>query len=231
MADIRHIPPPPPWRLCADIRLSAWLAPLELPAGAVPSGWRPVRLGESLVVGAICAEYLPGGTLAYRELAVGALVRKGLRLGVTTPWIWVDSEPSLRGGRRFWAVPKDVARFVERPGDIEVVAPRGPLAKLTFRPGAWPRLRLTAPLRLVQPVAGGVLTAPGRLSGVATPGRARWTFFGPAAALSEKRPWFSVRISQAVFELQPGRVDADDKNRPAASLRRAEGAARKGRTA
>lgn len=51
------------------------------------------------------------GTLRYHEAAVGALVRRGWRIGVLVQRVWVDDLSSLWGGRRLWGIPKELADF------------------------------------------------------------------------------------------------------------------------
>ncbi len=56
-----------------------------------------------------------GALIRYRETPVGpyheVLFSPGVLPGTTIPFIAVDSEPSVQGGRENWTLPKTLARF------------------------------------------------------------------------------------------------------------------------
>jgi hypothetical protein len=52
----------------------------------------------------------------YSELLAAVLVRERSRLSLHTPFMAVDSMPSLRAGRANWALPKTLAEFEDNPG-------------------------------------------------------------------------------------------------------------------
>jgi acetoacetate decarboxylase len=62
--------------------------------------------------GLYLASYGARSSLQYHELiAVPALVRRGVRIGVWISHIYVDDAGSLAGGREIWGLPKLPARF------------------------------------------------------------------------------------------------------------------------
>ena len=83
------------------------------------------------------------------------------RLGLHVPFMAVDSEPSLRGGRRHWALPKTMAAFAREP--------RGFAA--TAEDGGWSARAsvVSAGVRVPLAVAVGLVQEPG----ARTPARAR----------------------------------------------------------
>ena len=178
--------PPEPWLLTGDLVVSAWLAPVPVPPNV--AGWTLLTLGGRAVVGTVLVRYRPPGVLAYNELMVTALVRRGWRLAVTVLQIWVDSPESLLGGRELWAIPKQMASFA---GDVRVVAD-GPLAEVTTGsgvrvPGRW-RLRFP----VVQSREGRAVITPVVAVGGLAPARHRWSLYGPLAWLAGRRPFVGV---------------------------------------
>lgn len=115
--------PPAPWQ--ARGRCWAGLfradAPATLPAGLKPlldPSWRVVAL----------VRYEPGSTLCYDELLVGPLARHRLRCGIYVEHIYVDSAPSLWGGREIWGLPKRLAAFTWRDGRCNIADDEGIIA-------------------------------------------------------------------------------------------------------
>jgi hypothetical protein len=87
--------PPPPWRCAVDAVL--W--------------WERAGRAGGLV------RYRDSPVGPYRELfAAEPVLRGGLPAG-RVPFMAVDSEASLAGGRRNWALPKELARFDGEPGE------------------------------------------------------------------------------------------------------------------
>ena len=200
--------PGPPWLLKGEVWLSVWLAPLVSIDAAPPPGWRLARLGGRLVVGAFWARYGAGGLLAYDELAVGVLVRRGMRLAVTVPWIWVDNPFASEGGRRNWAIPKRLAQFRGSP-DIgaEAVDDDGPIARLRWRPRGPGLMTVVAPVSLAQPGESSAVSATGRVSGRLQFGRASWASAGSLSMLQDLAPILSFHLSAASLALGPARRD------------------------
>ncbi|WP_374471466.1 hypothetical protein [Phenylobacterium sp.] len=184
--------PPEPWRLTAEAWASFWLVPATYAPFAPPPGWRPVRLWGRLCVGAAFATYRSPGDLAYRELVAAVLVRRGLRVAVTIPWIWVDSAASRDGARRLWAIPKEMAAFEgwpahAAPGLAAVDAVAG-----AALPGRWP-----APIRVAQGRGAEPVETPVRLVARLRLARACWRAAGPLAFLDRRRPLLSLRLDDA----------------------------------
>jgi len=96
-----------------QVYMSVWSVPVHRCSVRVDPVFEPVIAGGRLFVTGSFVEYEPGSTLTYGELAMNLVVKqRGVRrYGAVTPLIWVDSEPSLRGGRALWNLPKEMARF------------------------------------------------------------------------------------------------------------------------
>ena len=157
--------PPPPWRLVGPAVVASRLIEIDRVRPFVPEDLdivavRPGRTTAALVV----ADYQHQSSFPYSELSVmPALVRyRGVR-GAWISHIWVDSMPSLRGGREMWGMYKHLATFQWQVGatnQVSVAAEDAVLATLT-----WP-----APKRL-WPV-------PGRIHGIGSVNGDRRRFTG-----------------------------------------------------
>jgi len=209
--------PPQPWGLTGSIHTSVWLVPVgeiaPLLDPVLPAGFRPLVVRGRAVVGAAFAHYAPGGVLAYDELLLAVVVRRGLGLAVTIPAIWVTSDASLRGGRELWAIPKHRARFERSPtgGAAALDASATPDV---LDPGPWPlsgELASVAyrrhvlvpgfhrlPLRTAQRLEGrDVVTGVQSVARLGI-GSARWSFAaqGPFAVLAGRRPLLSAELAR-----------------------------------
>lgn len=124
--------PPAPWYFQGQAYIGLFRAdrPARLPAGLRPllnRHWRVVALIR-----------YQAGTLRYDELIVGSLARQGWRVGVYIPTIWVDSMPSLRGGRHIWGLPKELATFAWAGDTVQISDDTGVIATLSVdRRAAW----------------------------------------------------------------------------------------------
>ena len=121
--------PPAPWRSSGRLWMGFFKTdvPVQLPAGLKPF-LNPRWLVVTLV------RYLEG-TLRYDELAVGPLACLGARFGIFVPYIWVDSEASMWGGRRIWGVPKEMAEFAWNGDTVRVTDKDGLIATLAVDTG------------------------------------------------------------------------------------------------
>ncbi|MFD5827225.1 acetoacetate decarboxylase family protein [Lentzea sp. NPDC060358] len=130
--------PPPPWHLCGRGWLTVATAPRPAISRLVPGVVPLVLFGRVLVVSAF-VDYDETGVLAYRELMVGVVVRKGFRLGLSITDIWVDDETSRRGARAMWGIPKEMAEF-ELAAEPRLTA----AARVAAAPGAGPGAGIAA---------------------------------------------------------------------------------------
>jgi hypothetical protein len=186
-----------------ELWISAWLVRASKVEAEIPWGWRLMRIGPWAVAGAVLAHYAEGGTLSYNEAAVGILIRNGAALAITIPWIRVDSELSMIGGRRFWSIPKCMAQFSGAGDRIIAEGELGDKIEVKLKPSTF-KLPLALPLALAQPAPEGVVRATGRLSGVARLGRAQWRLPGRLAKVVPRRPLFTFQVRSATLELGPG---------------------------
>jgi hypothetical protein len=165
-----------------------------------------VRAGGTALVGTAWAIYEPGGVLSYRELLVAVLAHRDGRPLVTITDIWVDSAPSLHGGRELWGIPKQWASFhvdgatcaaVNADGELIASAAVRPIGAL---PGSW-RVDYTVAQRRV----GELMLIPVRCSSRVRLIRIRWEFApgGPLGWLADARPAFSISLRD--FALRFGR--------------------------
>jgi hypothetical protein len=202
-AAVLPVYPGAPWHLRGHACISAWLVDVARVPPPVP-GTRYLRLGQRCLFFAVWARYVPGGTLAYDELATGVLVQN---VGVLLPagtlhHVWVSEFPAAAGGLALWRVPKRMGHFDigATPADVGFAASLttqlGPVAALRFK-GRF-AIPVSLPLRgfVIQAGEGGPLrtrcTARGRL----VLGQADWDFarHGPLSFLRGKQPLFSARL-------------------------------------
>lgn len=129
--------PQPPWNMHGRGVFAAFRVPVnEL---ALPDGMSPVTLkGQALGLVAYI-EYLEPSPLTYRELifmpsVVRVIAKDGTRkTGYWVSRMYVDSEASMQGGRRLWALPKTLARFSPADGYVNIEADDGTKMALSFR--------------------------------------------------------------------------------------------------
>lgn len=191
--------PPEPWDLHGQAVASVFLVPAaDLPAP--PPGTRIVTLRGRAVVTAAFFRYEEPSPLTYDEIMATVLVRRGLRLRVWIPWIWVDSEASRDGGRALWAIPKDLAEFRVEPARRHegVGLASATIERTRGLPGRWP-----LGFRIAQARGGRSVVTPvsGRVSAELV--RATWTFSGPLDVIAGRKPLVSLRVPR--FALLFGR--------------------------
>lgn len=91
-------------------------------SAALPAGFRGAR-GLAVVGGLVRYEYTPVGT--YDEVFGAVGHRFGREIVGTVPFMAVDSEPSLVGGRTNWSLPKCLAEFEGEPASGRTFTARG----------------------------------------------------------------------------------------------------------
>ncbi|MGJ9412119.1 acetoacetate decarboxylase family protein [Aeromicrobium sp. CF4.19] len=192
--------PPEPWDLHGDATAALFLVPVADVPAAPPPGTTVVTVAGRAVVTVAFFRYREPSPLRYGEVMATVLVRRGLRLRVHIPQIWVDSPASRDGGRDLWAIPKDLAVFSGDPGTAmtgEGIA-SVILDRVRRLPGRFPlgfRIAQQRDARsLVTPVTGRVTTALAR---------GRWRFEGPLAWLGDRRPLLTLHVRR--FHLRFGR--------------------------
>ncbi|SEU15287.1 acetoacetate decarboxylase family protein [Stigmatella erecta] len=166
--------PPAPWRLQGQLYASVWWVPVWRLQLSLDPAFELLTVAGRACVAAAFVDYQPGSVLTYGELfgAVGVRVRGSRRIGMTVTHMWVDSEPSLRGGRALWGMPKQMARFALDPAPPDAAftgaswdAEGRELARVRMRPlaGAPRRVRLPVPLPNLQVLRGQVHAPPSAL--------------------------------------------------------------------
>jgi hypothetical protein len=188
--------PPEPWELQGQLHLTVWRVPsAHLPR--LSAGLKPVRAGGTALVATSWGIYEPGGVLSYRELLVAVLACRGARPLVTTTDIWVDSIPSLHGGRELWGIPKQRASFHVHGTSCAAVNVDGELiASSTVRPvGALPG-RYRGRCTVAQQRAGELMFIPVRCTSKVRLIQISWEFApgGPLGWLADARPAFSASL-------------------------------------
>ena len=154
---------PPPWP--ARVRATLWWHRSTSAARELGPDGRTIPMTVAMMV-----DYLDSPVGPYREiLASPVLHAPGKRIGpmprMAVPFIAVDSEPSVHGGRVHWQLPKVLAEF---DGDVQ--------QKFTATGDGWrvrsdtrmlgPRLPIAGALGFAQPESGGGLAiASARLTG------------------------------------------------------------------
>ncbi|WP_411104257.1 acetoacetate decarboxylase family protein [Streptomyces sp. cmx-4-9] len=195
--------PPEPWHLAGQMLLSLWAVPRkDLPP--LPTGVRPLAVAGRALMGAAWVRYEGDSVLRYNEVLCAVLVRDGLRPRVSITDIWVDSPPSMAGGRELWGIPKELAAFDFEPGagrDGGVRARArtgaGELCAASFRlggrlPGRWP-----VTYRVAQELEGRLVTSPVRSRSAVGPARAAWQVppGSPMRVPADRPPLFSLALS------------------------------------
>jgi hypothetical protein len=122
--------PPAPWELSGQL----WMGVFRLQAGAMPLPAGAKRLLGPRWLVLACIRYLDG-VLRYDELAFGTLIVYNQRPGIWVDRIWVDNEQSLRGGRRLWGMPKELACFDWRGDMMTVADATGPIISVALNRG------------------------------------------------------------------------------------------------
>lgn len=200
--------PPEPWYLGGDFLLSIFRLPVSrLPAvalQAIPVDHSLVTVAGCATVGVSFVHYTAGGVLAYEELLVALLVRKGARLRSTIPDIWVSSQSSMYGGRELWGIPKQLGDF-KRDIDGQHICSKmslagEPVAQLDARigrqllPGLWQVPQTTAQL-----LDGRRTVAMNRIVGRLRGVRGEWniTANGPLDYMAKAKPFLSVAITDS----------------------------------
>jgi len=159
------------------------------------------------VYAAAYVDYRGGSVLTYHELLVARLLRDGSTPRVRITDIWVDSEPSLAGGRSLWAIPKQLADLPSTTED------RGVAERTRFGAVAEGRELATGAFTAVPRAAlvrfesfnstsqeredGSVVVTAFHGSTRALPCRARWRFEadGPLGFLHGRAPLASFRLT------------------------------------
>ena len=134
--------PPAPW-VCAGGMWVGFFSSGDAPA--LPDDLRPFLDARWLAIGLV--RYLRG-PLRYDELFLGAPARSGARFGLYVHHIWVDSVPSLWGGRDIWGLPKQMATFDWQDATVRISDASGPIATLSVdaQTARLPRLPILAPI-------------------------------------------------------------------------------------
>ncbi len=130
--------PPPPWP--AAVRATLWWH-RSTPAAAEygPDGpTLPITL-------AMMVDYLDSPVGPYREILASPVLRRGLIPAMAVPFIAVDSEPSVHGGRAHWRLPKVLATF---SGDV--------LGDFSAAGGGWKVATSARPRGPELPIIGGL---------------------------------------------------------------------------
>lgn len=152
------VSPPPPWP--ASVRAALWWhrstpdASQYGPAGAT----LPITL-------AMMVDYLDSPVGPYREVLASPVLRRDLIPAMAVPFIAVDSEPSVHGGREHWKLPKVLAKFDgDVLGDFSATGARWSVATSAAPKG--PELPIAGGLTFAQPIPGGAVErATARLRG------------------------------------------------------------------
>lgn len=185
--------PPAPWQM----RGRSWAGVFTASQSArLPGDLKPLGSARWRALALVCYRE---GTLSYNELVYGTPARHGLRAGLYVEGIWVDSVPSLWGGRRIWGLHKRLARFVWDGDSCQISDAQGPIVTMMVN---------GRPSRL--PMLPAILAGIGRLGdqwtflcapmwarlGVAGMRVSEWSprFLETAGALGE-RPWLAVRAA------------------------------------
>ncbi|MFD4369188.1 hypothetical protein [Rhodococcus sp. NPDC058521] len=144
----------PPWP--AGVRATLWWHRSTPGARRIGAGTVGATLPLTL---AMMVEYLDSPVGPYREILASPVLRApGRGIGVlprmSVPFIAVDSEASVHGGRVHWQLPKVLAVFVGEVNGAFTAVSDSWRVSTSARP-IGPRLPITGALGFAQPDAGG----------------------------------------------------------------------------
>lgn len=194
--------PAEPWDLHGHAYVGMWLLPRDRAPEPHSPATRTVTVFGRAIVCAAFFVYEEPSPLTYDEIMATVLVREGWRLRVSITHIWVDSMASRDGGRRLWAIPKELADFEVARHASYAAQGIGSLTVHRVRRLPW---RLPLGFRIAQDRAGTVLVSP--VSGRIRWGQAsaRWSLAhdGPLGFLAGRKPL--VTLACRPFHLLFGR--------------------------
>jgi acetoacetate decarboxylase len=142
--------PAPPWHLQGIAYLSLHPIAIGQARTLIPPDLQiiPIFPGYTLA-GVYISSYRTGSVLEYNELIIApAIVRYRNHIGGWISHIYVDNEDSVRGGRGIWGLPKEMAGFHWRDGEINISQQEHPLCNFSVRSNplsiaSWGRPSLT----------------------------------------------------------------------------------------
>ncbi len=152
------VSPPPPWP--ADVRATLWWHRSTPDAAQFGPGGKTLPFTLAMMV-----DYLESPVGPYREILASPVLRPGVIPAMAVPFIAVDSEPSVHGGRTHWHLPKVLAEFT---GDVTgTFSATGDSWKVTTAASPkGPELPIAGGLTFAQPLEdGGLLRATAKLRG------------------------------------------------------------------
>jgi hypothetical protein len=135
-------PPPMPWKMSGRMYMGLFRFVDAGRSAPLPGGLQLVMSGHRVL---ILVRYLEG-TLRYDEFVIARLARHGLTTSMFVDHIWVDSEESVSGGRRYWGLPKEMAKFDWDGDRVHVHDADGDIvtASVDQRPARLPAVPLVA---------------------------------------------------------------------------------------
>ncbi|MBH0123197.1 hypothetical protein I0Q12_28405 [Rhodococcus sp. CX] len=152
------VSPPPPWP--AAVRATLWWHRSTPDAAQFGPGGTTLPFTLAMMV-----DYLESPVGPYREILASPVLRPGVIPSMAVPFIAVDSEPSVHGGRTHWHLPKVLAEFA---GDVtRTFSATGESWKVTTTASPkGPELPIAGGLTFAQPLdGGGLLRATAKLRG------------------------------------------------------------------
>lgn len=157
------VSPPPPWP--AAVRATLWWHRAAPGAADYGPGGRTLPMTLAMMV-----DYLESPVGPYREILASPVLRMpsrrvGALPAMAVPFIAVDSEASVHGGRAHWSLPKVLARFEGDVAGTFAAVGDGWRVETTAHP-VGPRLPIVGALGFAQPLPdGGIGTATAWLRG------------------------------------------------------------------
>jgi hypothetical protein len=127
--------PAPPWSLQGFAYFSLHAIEIEKARAFIPPDLEIVPIFPNYTAGGVyISSYRSGSVLEYNELIIApALVRHRNHVGGWISHIYVDHEDSVRGGREIWGLPKEMAKFQWRDGEINISQQEHTLCNFSVR--------------------------------------------------------------------------------------------------
>lgn len=143
--------PPAPWNLKGFAVQTVHLLDIERSRPLIPPELEIISVLPGKTVGGVyLSKYESGSLLQYNELIVVAgLTRYQNRIGSWISHIYVDNETSVAGGREIWELPKEMAQFTWKDGEVIIKQGDSSLCHLKYSKdwysmATWWQQKLTA---------------------------------------------------------------------------------------
>lgn len=197
--------PQPPWNLKGYAILTFNLINIDKARLFIPPELEIVSVlpGKTLA-GVYLSTYESGSVLQYNELIVtSGLTRYQEQTASWISHIYVDNEISVAGGREIWGLPKEMAEFTWKKGDITVKQGDRLLCNLQYQRN-WYNLATWWQPQFNASSFGGLNT---QLLWFENKFAADLALISSKLTVPETSPFANLNLGQPIFTLEMSRLD------------------------